>query len=51
MPQMAPASWLALFIYFCIIFLLFNSINFYSLIYTPKKAMFFKSNQKLNWKW
>nr|ANJ70299.1 ATP synthase F0 subunit 8 [Acilius sulcatus] len=52
MPQMAPMNWLFLYIFFSMIFILFNFLNYYLfLIYkqelTSKK--FFKS--MLNWKW
>nr|ASL05670.1 ATP synthase F0 subunit 8 [Trichoferus campestris]QWB85732.1 ATP synthase F0 subunit 8 [Trichoferus campestris] len=51
MPQMAPLNWLTLFIYFSVIFISFNLMNYYSFIYkiksikkTPKKLLF-------SWKW
>nr|ALO76199.1 ATP synthase F0 subunit 8 [Trox sp. TRO01] len=51
MPQMAPMNWLMLFIMFTMIFLLFNSINFFSFTYQPKSIQLKKSMSKLNWKW
>nr|YP_010140016.1 ATP synthase F0 subunit 8 [Aulacochilus grouvellei]QQK56315.1 ATP synthase subunit 8 [Aulacochilus grouvellei] len=53
MPQMAPLNWLILFIYFVMIFLFINSMNYYLFYYTPK---FFQINKfshlpMLNWKW
>nr|YP_010895317.1 ATP synthase F0 subunit 8 [Victoriana melanorrhina]WJW73908.1 ATP synthase F0 subunit 8 [Victoriana melanorrhina] len=54
MPQMAPISWLSLFMFFSMIFILFNMMNYF--IYIP---MTHKSNKNLNkinsnsmnWKW
>nr|ALO76581.1 ATP synthase F0 subunit 8 [Paromalus flavicornis] len=51
MPQMAPLSWLNLFIMFIFIYLMFNSINYFSFNYTPKKISTVKKLTKLNWKW
>nr|YP_010988565.1 ATP synthase F0 subunit 8 [Medeopteryx maehongsonensis]WOR80709.1 ATP synthase F0 subunit 8 [Medeopteryx maehongsonensis] len=51
MPQMAPLSWLNLFIYFITIFMLFNVMNYFSLIYNNNNNM--KNNEKktITWKW
>nr|YP_009443415.1 ATP synthase F0 subunit 8 [Pteroptyx maipo]ATR80199.1 ATP synthase F0 subunit 8 [Pteroptyx maipo] len=51
MPQMAPLSWLNLFIFFIIVFLMFNIMNYFSLIY--KNNIIKKNNEKKNimWKW
>nr|YP_010895226.1 ATP synthase F0 subunit 8 [Orthoprosopa grisea]WJW73765.1 ATP synthase F0 subunit 8 [Orthoprosopa grisea] len=53
MPQMAPISWLTLFLLFSVIFMLFNMMNYF--IYKPP---ILKSNIKnkmsinsMNWKW
>nr|ADO60614.1 ATP synthase F0 subunit 8 [Omonadus floralis] len=51
MPQMAPLNWLTLMIYFIVIFMLINSLNFYSFIYTPKKTEIKKIKSSTNWKW
>nr|UZA66531.1 ATP synthase F0 subunit 8 [Aromia bungii] len=51
MPQMAPLSWLTLFIYYSLVFILFNSINYYSFLYTTEKKSLSKKISKLNWKW
>nr|QGX06398.1 ATP synthase F0 subunit 8 [Microperla geei] len=52
MPQMAPISWLLLFIMFSIIFLTFNCMNYFSFLpqapQTTKKSI---SQTSLNWKW
>nr|UDF83733.1 ATP synthase F0 subunit 8 [Mythicomyia sp.] len=52
MPQMAPISWLTLFIFFSLNFIVINTLNFFST--TPEPS---SSDQKsilhphLNWKW
>nr|WDA94026.1 ATP synthase F0 subunit 8 [Apotropina sp. 1 JJC-2023a] len=53
MPQMAPINWLILFIMFSMIFLLFNMMNFYSILPNSPKLMENKSMKKINfnWKW
>nr|AML25904.1 ATP synthase F0 subunit 8 [Staphylinidae sp. BMNH 1274207] len=51
MPQMAPLNWITLFIYFSFIFMLFNSMNYFSFIYKSKTSNIKKLINKLNWKW
>nr|ASM41825.1 ATP synthase F0 subunit 8 [Olenecamptus subobliteratus] len=51
MPQMAPLSWLTLFIYFISIFFLFNIINFYMFNYTFKTTKKISTKINYNWKW
>nr|ANJ70454.1 ATP synthase F0 subunit 8 [Hydrochus sp. BMNH1425167] len=52
MPQMAPLNWLFLFIMFTIIFLMFNSINYFSILYNTKKLKINNiKNNMLNYKW
>nr|YP_009729772.1 ATP synthase F0 subunit 8 [Copris tripartitus]QHW07551.1 ATP synthase F0 subunit 8 [Copris tripartitus] len=51
MPQMAPLSWLSLFIMFCLTFMIFNSLNFYSFNYPIKIKFIKKMSSKINWKW
>nr|ARH55220.1 ATP synthase F0 subunit 8 [Thanatophilus sinuatus] len=51
MPQMAPMNWLTLFIMFVIIFLMFNSINYFSFKYPNKTFKINKNTFKFNWKW
>nr|ALO70600.1 ATP synthase F0 subunit 8 [Gyrohypnus fracticornis] len=52
MPQMAPMNWLILFINFSIVFLMFNSMNYFSFKYPLKKyCKQILSQTKLNWKW
>nr|UBU96219.1 ATP synthase F0 subunit 8 [Epicauta hirticornis] len=52
MPQMAPLNWLSLLIFFITIFMLINSMNFYSFLYKyPESCELQKSLVKTNWKW
>nr|UYB77578.1 ATP synthase F0 subunit 8 [Philonthus lomatus] len=51
MPQMAPMNWLTLFIMFTIIFLIFNSMNYFSFKYPYKSSSTIKKTFKINWKW
>nr|AVN67994.1 ATP synthase F0 subunit 8 [Cosmozosteria sp. B117] len=52
MPQMMPLSWLMLFIFFSIMFLLFNFINYFCFIPMKFSSEKFKINTKMmNWKW
>nr|YP_009687558.1 ATP synthase F0 subunit 8 [Limonia phragmitidis]QDX14940.1 ATP synthase F0 subunit 8 [Limonia phragmitidis] len=54
MPQMAPISWLSLFLIFSITLMIFCTLNYFSFTpNTPKKS---NSNNlintnSLNWKW
>nr|YP_010132032.1 ATP synthase F0 subunit 8 [Periscepsia handlirschi]QQD89766.1 ATP synthase F0 subunit 8 [Periscepsia handlirschi] len=54
MPQMAPISWLTLFILFSIIFMIFCIMNYYFFInLTPKSNLIIKifKDKAFNWKW
>nr|QBF44158.1 ATP synthase F0 subunit 8 [Simulium quinquestriatum] len=56
MPQMAPISWLSLFILFSMIFMLFNIMNYFCIVFAPSMNMEdSKTSQltppSLNWKW
>nr|QHD46552.1 ATP synthase F0 subunit 8 [Geron pallipilosus] len=53
MPQMAPMSWLTLFLIFSISLILFNMVNYFSFInLTEKKPLSLKFMKKsLEWKW
>nr|YP_010713095.1 ATP synthase F0 subunit 8 [Meromyza saltatrix]WDA93961.1 ATP synthase F0 subunit 8 [Meromyza saltatrix] len=53
MPQMAPINWLFLFLMFSMIFLLFNMMNYYSIIPSSPKLNLLKmmKTNSLNWKW
>nr|AML26445.1 ATP synthase F0 subunit 8 [Staphylinidae sp. BMNH 1274643] len=51
MPQMAPMNWLFLFIMFIMAFLMFNFINYFCFMYSPKSKTFEKKKNQINWKW
>nr|YP_009185882.1 ATP synthase F0 subunit 8 [Myrmecocephalus concinnus]ALO70724.1 ATP synthase F0 subunit 8 [Myrmecocephalus concinnus] len=51
MPQMAPMNWLILFITFILIFMLFNSLNYFSFLYQPLISIKSKSSKIFSWKW
>nr|YP_009918122.1 ATP synthase F0 subunit 8 [Torleya nepalica]QLP89024.1 ATP synthase F0 subunit 8 [Torleya nepalica] len=53
MPQMAPLSWILLFFFFTLIYVLFNILNYFS-FNTSASTQEGKSNQtqhSLTWKW
>nr|YP_010261323.1 ATP synthase F0 subunit 8 [Gomphus vulgatissimus]UIB40230.1 ATP synthase F0 subunit 8 [Gomphus vulgatissimus] len=53
MPQMAPMSWLLLFLFFTIMLILFNTINYYLFIPKIEPSKTLESSKILNmtWKW
>nr|QTT60870.1 ATP synthase F0 subunit 8 [Potthastia sp. XL1561] len=54
MPQMAPISWLILFLFFSITLILFNILNYYCFSYKNVLSSENKNSlnlQSLNWKW
>nr|YP_006575994.1 ATP synthase F0 subunit 8 [Tropisternus sp. BYU-CO166]ACZ58508.1 ATP synthase F0 subunit 8 [Tropisternus sp. BYU-CO166] len=51
MPQMAPINWISLFIMFSMIFILFNSMNYFSFNYPIKKYKTTMKKKLINWKW
>nr|YP_010894940.1 ATP synthase F0 subunit 8 [Phortica variegata]QXG19615.1 ATP synthase F0 subunit 8 [Phortica variegata]QXG19628.1 ATP synthase F0 subunit 8 [Phortica variegata]WJW73453.1 ATP synthase F0 subunit 8 [Phortica variegata] len=53
MPQMAPISWLSLFLIFTVSFILFCILNYYSYIPTSPKSSNLKTSSlnSMNWKW
>nr|WRO44705.1 ATP synthase F0 subunit 8 [Cantharis jindrai] len=53
MPQMAPLSWLNLFIYFIIIFMIYNSLNYFyfNTPSNPKNSVKMNTKNINNWKW
>nr|YP_004935234.1 ATP synthase F0 subunit 8 [Cramptonomyia spenceri]AET13059.1 ATP synthase F0 subunit 8 [Cramptonomyia spenceri] len=54
MPQMAPLSWLILFLFFSSIFLLFNMTNYFSYFIKSPSQNPINNNIKhnsLTWKW
>nr|YP_010292405.1 ATP synthase F0 subunit 8 [Gonimbrasia cytherea]ULO26169.1 ATP synthase F0 subunit 8 [Gonimbrasia cytherea] len=54
MPQMMPINWMISFIFFIIIFLIFNIMNYYIFkmnIFTNKKLINNNFKNKFLWKW
>nr|AXS65222.1 ATP synthase F0 subunit 8 [Cerambycidae sp. 8 KM-2017] len=51
MPQMAPLNWLILFIFFILIFIIFNIMNYYIMNLTPEQKKITKSSKLINWSW
>nr|AIS38206.1 ATP synthase F0 subunit 8 [Teslasena femoralis] len=50
MPQMAPLSWLNLFMFFVMVFIMMNALNYFSFSYHPMKKILLKK-KTINWKW
>lgn len=51
-PQIAPISWLTLFIAFSLILLIFNFVNYYSFLpKSPELVQKSISRTSINWKW
>nr|YP_008239023.1 ATP synthase F0 subunit 8 [Elophila interruptalis]AGO90252.1 ATP synthase F0 subunit 8 [Elophila interruptalis] len=53
MPQMMPLNWLMSFLFFIMIFIFFNIMNYYIVIYKNKMNLKMKKIKKYNliWKW
>nr|AMW68037.1 ATP synthase F0 subunit 8 [Climacia areolaris] len=52
MPQMAPINWLTLFMYFTLLMIIFNSLNYFIFLYkVPSFQKQFNKLNSLNWKW
>nr|YP_009694052.1 ATP synthase F0 subunit 8 [Indonemoura jacobsoni]QEI04331.1 ATP synthase F0 subunit 8 [Indonemoura jacobsoni] len=52
MPQMAPISWLTLFIVFSAILLVFSFVNYYSILpKSPEISQKSIPSSSMNWKW
>nr|ASM82595.1 ATP synthase F0 subunit 8 [Agnetina aequalis] len=53
MPQMAPISWLLLFIVFSATLLIFNFMNYFSFLPNSPSPLQEKklSQNSMNWKW
>nr|QAT19786.1 ATP synthase F0 subunit 8 [Curculio sp. SZ-2019]QGA70764.1 ATP synthase F0 subunit 8 [Eucryptorrhynchus scrobiculatus]QGA70765.1 ATP synthase F0 subunit 8 [Eucryptorrhynchus scrobiculatus] len=52
MPQMAPMSWLSMYILFIFMFLLMIILNYFTFLYYPNNKKLNKSfKKKMNWKW
>nr|YP_009266366.1 ATP synthase F0 subunit 8 [Hygrobia hermanni]ANJ70493.1 ATP synthase F0 subunit 8 [Hygrobia hermanni] len=51
-PQMAPMSWLTLYILFLLLFFLFNFMNYYLFLVKNKNNEMKNINKhQFNWKW
>nr|AYW52632.1 ATP synthase F0 subunit 8 [Elateridae sp. JWH-2018] len=51
MPQMSPLLWINLFIFFIMVFLIFNSLNYFSFSYKPQTMAPSSTKKMINWKW
>nr|AML25848.1 ATP synthase F0 subunit 8 [Staphylinidae sp. BMNH 1274171] len=51
MPQMAPMNWLMLFLMFIMVFMMFNSLNYFCFLYPPQNLLLKKMKITKNWKW
>nr|ARH53834.1 ATP synthase F0 subunit 8 [Elateroidea sp. AH-2016] len=51
MPQMAPISWINLMIMFIMIFMILNSLNYFSFMYSNKSMKSTFKMKNPNWKW
>nr|AXS65513.1 ATP synthase F0 subunit 8 [Cucujoidea sp. 44 KM-2017] len=51
MPQMAPMNWTMLMIYFIIMFMIFNCMNYFNFLYNKKTFKTTIKSIKTNWKW
>nr|ARH53704.1 ATP synthase F0 subunit 8 [Anostirus castaneus] len=51
MPQMAPLSWINLFIMFITIFMIMNALNYFSFKYENTTSKTSPKTKKINWKW
>nr|UCU06757.1 ATP synthase F0 subunit 8 [Campsosternus auratus] len=51
MPQMAPLSWINLFMLFITIFMIMNTLNYFSFQYENKSVKSSPKLDSINWKW
>nr|AML25688.1 ATP synthase F0 subunit 8 [Histeridae sp. BMNH 1274743] len=51
MPQMAPMNWAMLMIYFIMIFISYNMLNYFIFKYPIKKSTSETTKKSINWKW
>nr|YP_009526272.1 ATP synthase F0 subunit 8 [Neolucanus maximus]AXU40286.1 ATP synthase F0 subunit 8 [Neolucanus maximus] len=51
MPQMSPMNWTTLTIMFILVFIMFNTTNFFSMKYNPSKLEIKKITKSSTWKW
>nr|YP_010398604.1 ATP synthase F0 subunit 8 [Dendroctonus rufipennis]UQK95002.1 ATP synthase F0 subunit 8 [Dendroctonus rufipennis] len=51
MPQMAPLSWLILYIFFSSLFLMAMILSYFNFYYMTKKNKITPVNTCIDWKW
>nr|ALO70905.1 ATP synthase F0 subunit 8 [Scaphisoma boleti] len=51
MPQMMPLNWILLFMWFIMIFMIFNSMIYFNFTYNPKKSNQLIKKTIITWKW
>nr|UXR11457.1 ATP synthase F0 subunit 8 [Danaus genutia] len=53
MPQMMPINWILSLLFFILLFITFNMMNYfiYNSIYNNNNNKFFKIKKNFNWKW
>nr|YP_010946469.1 ATP synthase F0 subunit 8 [Chorisoserrata biceps]WGO57187.1 ATP synthase F0 subunit 8 [Chorisoserrata biceps] len=51
MPQMMPMNWLLLFLFFLMIFIMFNIIIYFNKMMNPNLNNIFLKHKSLKWKW
>nr|AOY39984.1 ATP synthase F0 subunit 8 [Scolytinae sp. BMNH 1040174] len=51
MPQMAPISWVTLYIMFTLLFIMTCVMNYYIFLYKPKNVEKEKIKSLYSWKW
>nr|AOY39659.1 ATP synthase F0 subunit 8 [Scolytinae sp. BMNH 1040065] len=51
MPQMAPISWMSLYLFFSLLFFMSCILNFYIFMYIPKTTSSKKNKTPFHWKW
>nr|ARH53808.1 ATP synthase F0 subunit 8 [Dinoderus minutus] len=51
MPQMAPLNWLMLFLFFTLILISMNSMNFFNFLYKTSNKKNEMEMKKNSWKW
>nr|ARH55102.1 ATP synthase F0 subunit 8 [Negastrius sabulicola] len=51
MPQMAPLSWINLFIIFIMTFMFMNALNYFSFNYKNNLSSHTTKIKLINWKW
>nr|AYF56520.1 ATP synthase F0 subunit 8 [Odontolabis cuvera fallaciosa] len=51
MPQMSPMSWVIMMILFISMYMIFNTMNFFTLYHFPQSLEIKKKVQSKLWKW